>query len=218
MKGTPLTDPIVDYMIDLFPAEDDLLRDLRRAAIEAEIPEIQISPEQGAFMQVLLKGNAARRVLEIGTLGGYSAIIMARVLPPGGRLVTVERDPFRAEFARLWARRAGLEEVIEVRTGSGIDVLERDLAGAEPFDFVFIDADKPAYVRYLELALPLVRNGGMIAGDNALAWGRIADAGTDDLDVRGMQAFNRAMADHPSIRSSIVPVGDGMCIGVVERG
>jgi caffeoyl-CoA O-methyltransferase len=100
-------------------------------------------------------------------------------------------------------------------TGSGVDVLERELAESGPYDFAFIDADKPSYVRYLSLIYPLMRKGGIIAGDNALAWGRIADEGTDDPDVLGMQAFNRAMKEHAGLQSCIVPVGDGMCIGVV---
>jgi predicted O-methyltransferase YrrM len=216
MKGTAVTDATFDYMVRLFPVEDDLLRQLRQDAIAAGIPEIQISPEQGAFMQILLRGMGARRVLEVGTLGGYSAIIMARALPDDGKVITIERDPLRAEFATEQARKAGLAEKIEVRTGSGIDVLERELAGtAEPYDFAFIDADKPGYVRYLELIYPLMRKGGLIGGDNALAWGRIADESTDDPDVQGMQAFNRAMAAHPGIQAAIVPIGDGMCLGVV---
>jgi predicted O-methyltransferase YrrM len=215
MKGTPLTDSIVDYMIDRFPVEDDLLRELRAAAIEAGIPEIQISPEQGAFMQVLLKGIGARRVVEVGTLAGYSSIIMARALPEGGTVTTIERDPLRAEFAREWAARAGLADKVDVRVGSGLDVLERDLAGTGPYDFAFIDADKPGYVRYLELIVPLMRRGGLIAGDNALAWGRIAEKETDDVDVRGMQDFNAAMAADPRLQACLVPIGDGMCMGVV---
>ena len=215
MKGTPITEPIYNYMTSNFPVEDDLLRQLRNDAAAAEIPEIQISPEQGRFMQVLLRGTGARRVIEVGTLGGYSAIIMARALPEGGKVTTIERDPFRAEFAREQARKAGLEDTIEVVTGSGIDVLERELAGSGPYDFAFIDADKPSYVRYLSLIYPMMRTGGMIAGDNSLAWGRIADEKSDDPDVLGMQAFNRAMKEHPGLQSCIVPVGDGMCIGVV---
>lgn len=216
MKGTPLTDEICDYMIRTFPAEDDLLRTLRAEAVAAGIPEIQIAPEQAAFMQVLLRGIGARRVVEVGTLGGYSAIVMARALPADGELVTIERDPLRAEFAREQVAKAGLSGVVRVLIGAGSDVLERELAGTGPYDFAFIDADKPGYVRYLELIYPLMRTGGMIAGDNALAWGRIADEGTDDPDVRGMQAFNRAMAEHPGLISSIVPTGDGMCVGVVR--
>jgi len=215
MKGTPVTEATIEYMTNIFPVEDDLLRNLRREAIEAGIPEIQISPEQGAFMQVLLRGMGARRVIEVGTLGGYSSIVMARALPEDGRVVTIERDPLRAEFAAAQARRAGLETKIDIRTGSGIDVLERELAGTGPYDFAFIDADKPGYVRYLELIYPMMRTGGLIAGDNALAWGQIANADTDDPSVLGMQAFNRAVAEHAGLQGSLVPIGDGMCLAVV---
>lgn len=215
MKGTPLTDQIVDYMIQLFPAEDTILGELRAAAIQAGIPAIQISPEQAAFMQVFLRAIGAKRVLEVGTLAGYSAITMARALPEDGTVTTIERDPFHAEFAQSWAERAGLGSKIEVRVGAGVDVLERDLAGSGPYDFAFIDADKPNYVRYLELILPMMRRGGVIAGDNALAWGQIADPDAQDPSVQGMQAFNRAMAARPELQSSLVPIGDGMCIGVV---
>lgn len=215
MKGTPLTDQIVDYMIELFPAEDNLLKQLRSAAIEAEIPAIQISPEQAAFMQVFLRAIGAKRVIEVGTLGGYSAITMARALPEDGTVTTIERDPFRAEFARGWAERAGLGSKIEVHVGAGVDVLERDLAETGPYDFAFIDADKPNYVRYLELILPMMRRGGVIAGDNALAWGQIADPNPEDPSVQGMQAFNRAMAARPELQCSLIPIGDGMCVGVV---
>ena len=113
MKGTPISDETFEYMVDLFPVEDDLLRSLRAEAIAAEIPEIQISPEQGAFMQVLLRGMGARRVIEVGALAGYSSIIMARALPEDGRVTTIERDPLRAEFAREQARKAGLADKIE---------------------------------------------------------------------------------------------------------
>lgn len=216
MKGTPLTEDIFNYMVGLFSCEDELLVSLRREAVEAGLPEIQISPEQGAFMQVLLRGMGARRVIEVGTLGGYSAIVMARALPADGELVTIERDPLRAEFARNQIERAGLSGVARVLVGSGADVLERELAGSGPYDFAFLDADKPGYVRYLELIYPMMRSGGLIAGDNALAWGRIAEADVDDESVRGMQAFNQAVAQHPGLQGCLVPIGDGMCIGVVR--
>ncbi|MBS1914289.1 MAG: O-methyltransferase [Bacteroidetes bacterium] len=215
MKGTPVTEEIVEYMIRMFPAEDELLAGLREQAAIAGLPPIQISPEQAAFMQTLLLGIDARRIVEVGTLGGYSAIVMARALPADGELITIERDPLRADFAREQIRRAGLDSIVRVMVGSGADVLERELAGSGPFDFAFIDADKPGYVRYLELIYPLMRRGGLIAGDNALAWGKIADADTEDPDVRGMQAFNNAMASHPGLQASLIPIGDGMCIGVV---
>ncbi len=218
MKGTPLNDHLVDYMNRLFPAEDELLHELRREADAAGIPPIQISSEQGAFLQVLIRATGTRSILEIGTLAGYSAINMARALPEDGRLTTIERDPMHAEFARRQIERAGLSEKVRVIVGAGVDVLERELAGSGPYDLVFIDADKPSYVRYLELVYPMVRTGGLIAGDNALSWGRIAEDDVDDPSVKGMQAFNRAMAAHPGLQSCIVPIGDGVCMGVKLPG
>jgi predicted O-methyltransferase YrrM len=215
MKGTPLTDEVVEYINRLFPAEDELLRSLKVDAEAAGIPPIQISPEQGAFIQVLLRGMGARRVLEVGTLAGYSAINMARALPAGGELVTLEVNPLHAEFAKERIARAGLSDRVTVLTGSALDLLERDLAGSGPYDFAFIDADKPAYRRYLELIVPMMRPGGIIAGDNAMAWGRIADASSDDASVRGMQEFNQALADDRRLQSCLVPIGDGMAMGVV---
>lgn len=215
MKGTPLNDRLVNYMATLFPAEDSVLEQLKKEAMEAGLPEIQISPEQGAFISVLLKGIGARKVIEVGTLGGYSAIIMARALPDDGSVVTLEVDPFHAEFARRQIRNAGLEEKITVYTGPGIDLLERTLSESGPYDFAFIDADKESYVRYVDLLYPLMRRGGMIAGDNALAGGEVINTQTDSEHVKGIQAFNRHMAEHPGIDAAIVPVGDGMCIGVV---
>lgn len=218
MKGTPLTDAIVDYAIELFGVEDDLLKTLKVEAAAAGIPEIQISPEQAAFMQVLLKGIRARRVLEVGTLAGYSAIVMARALPDDGIVTTIERDPFHAEFAREMVRRAGLEHRVDVIIGAGLDVLERNLAETGPYDFAFIDADKINYVRYLELIIPKMRPGGMIAGDNAMAWGQIADQNVENESVAGMQEFNLAMAHHPLLQAALVPIGDGMCVGVLRGG
>jgi caffeoyl-CoA O-methyltransferase len=216
MKGTPLTDEIVDYINRLYPSEDAVLAELRADAEAAGIPPIQISPEQGAFIQVLLRGIGARRVIEIGTLAGYSAINMARALPDDGELVTLEVNPLHAEFAKERIARAGLGHKVRVYTGSALDLLERDLAASGPYDFAFIDADKPSYRRYLELIVPLMRPGGIVAGDNAMAWGRIAEAETDDANVRGMQDFNRALAEDRRLQGCLVPIGDGMAMGVVK--
>ena len=217
MKGTPLDDKLVDYMIDLFPVEDDLLKELQKEMGQAEIPTIQISPEQAAFIGLFLKATGARRVIEIGTLGGYSAIVMARALPEGGHVDTIEVDPLHAEFARKYIAEAGLQEKITLHVGSAIDLLERKLGNSNPYDFAFIDADKPSYIRYVDLLLPLIRSGGVIAGDNALAWGEVTDQHTDREDVQGIQAFNQYMAEHPKIDAVIVPIGDGMCIGAVNH-
>lgn len=214
MKGTPLNDEIVDYIDRLFPPEDQLLRSLRREAEAAEIPPIQIAPEQGKLLSILVRATGAGRILEIGTLAGYSSIVLGRALPEGGRLDTLEIDPFHASFARRMIERAGLSGKITVHTGIALDLLERDLSGELPYDIVFIDADKPNYVRYVDLSLRLLRPGGLLIGDNALAWGEVADATTDREDVQGIRAFNRYVADHPDLDGSIIPSGDGMCIAI----
>lgn len=213
MKGTPLTEDTYDYICRLFPAEDDFLRNLNRDAEAAEIPPIHISPEQLAFLQVFLRSMGAKRVLEIGSLAGYSAIGMARALPKDGMVICLELEPQSVQFIRRKAEEAGLSHKIRVIQGDAAESL-RNLGAEAPFDFVFIDADKPQYKAYMELSYPLVRQGGVIAGDNALAWGKISQESIEEPDVRGMQVFNRALAEHPGMQACLVPVGDGMAMGV----
>ncbi|QQS67493.1 MAG: O-methyltransferase [Chlorobiota bacterium] len=215
IKNTEVTNEIYQYLVDNFSGEDELLMNLRNEAKEVGIPEICISPEQCKFLQVFIKSIKAKRIIEVGTLGGYSAIVMARALPLDGKLITIEVDPFRGEFARSQIAKAGLSGKIEVLIGSGVDVLEKTINSSDKFDFAFIDADKISYVRYLDLILPLMNKGGVITGDNALAWGLVHDENTDNKDVKAIQSFNNAMKCNPLIESCIVPVGDGMCMGIV---
>ncbi|MDW8225276.1 MAG: O-methyltransferase [Bacteroidota bacterium] len=211
-RSTPTTPDILTYIQRHFSAEDEFLSMLRQEALDAGFPEIWIAPEQGAFLQVLLRCMGARHVLEIGTLAGYSAIIMARALPETGRIVTVERDPERAAFARRAVERAGLLGKVVVECADAREWLHT-FRPSDPLDFVFIDADKLSYGIYLDLSLPLVRVGGIICGDNALAWGEIA-SDSEDLDVQALRAFNWHMATHPQLQCCLVPLGDGMLIGV----
>ncbi len=211
-RSTPTTPEILAYVQRYFSAEDEFLAALRQEALQAGFPEIWIAPEQGAFLQVLLRAMGARTVLEIGTLAGYSAIMMARALPEDGILITVEREPARAAFAQRMVQRAGLQGKVVVECADARTWL-RSFRPPAPLDFVFIDADKPSYVLYVDLCLPLVRIGGIICGDNALAWGAIA-SDSDDPDVQALQEFNRRMATHPQLQSCFVPLGDGMVLGV----
>lgn len=204
------------YVARLFAAEDDVLRDLRREITESDLPEIYISPEEGRLLQVLLLCVGARRVLELGTLGGYSAIWMARALPADGRLITVERDPDRAHLARRFLRRAGLGGIVEVRVGEARTVLQR-LSGGESFDAVFIDADKQSYPDYLDWCMDNVRAGGLVMADNAFKSGRVVEE-SDDPGVRGIQEFNRRIAEDPRVTSIIVPVRDGLAIALIDGG
>jgi caffeoyl-CoA O-methyltransferase len=205
-----------DYVRRLFAGEDEVLEELRYEISRRSLPEISISAEVGRLLQVLLTSIGARRVVEVGTLGGYSAIWMGRALPAEGRLLSLELDPERAALAREFVARAGLETVIEVREGDARDVLKELAAGPEaPFDAVFIDADKESYVDYLERALELVRPGGLIIADNAFRDGRVLDEDADEA-TRGVQRYNERVASHARLASTIIPIRDGLAVSVVR--
>jgi len=216
-NSTFLTNESNAYITKLFSSEDNFLRELNAQAIAAGIPAISISPEQTGYLQVLLRSMQARRVLEIGSLAGYSAITMARALPADGRVVCCELMPEWCTFIEGKAQEAGLGNVIEVRRGPALATLQhlRD-ENVEPFDVVFIDADKPNYVNYVEAAWLLLRVGGVIIGDNALAWGYVTEENTEfePHNVNGIRTFNDFMAHHSKLQSTLVPLGDGMTIGV----
>lgn len=206
-------DPISDYVAALFAREDDVLLSLREEADRRGLPPISIAPDTGKLLQLLLRTISARRVLEVGTLGGYSAIWMARALPSDGRLLTIEADETHAEFARRFVTRAGLDDVIEVRLGRAIDLLAA--LDGQQFDLAFLDADKAPLPTYLEWALRLVRPGGLIVADNALWGGRVIDASVDDDATRGVRAFNTRFASEPRLTSILLPMHDGIAVGVV---
>jgi predicted O-methyltransferase YrrM len=206
-------DRVEQYITTLFAPEDDLLRLLREEADRSGLPPIAISADTGRLLQVLIAAIRARRVLEVGTLGGYSAIWMARALPEGGELVTIESDPKCVTFAQRQLERAGVHDRVRIRAGRALEVLP-SLDG-EQFDLVFLDADKAPLPRYLEWALRLVRTGGIIAADNALWGGRVCDPAAEDEDTRGVREFNRRLAEDRRLRSILVPTHDGVAIAVV---
>ena len=210
-----MSDHVGEYIAGLFAPEDALLLSLREEADRTGLPPIAVSADTGRLLQVLLRAVGARRVLEVGTLGGYSAIWMARALPADGRLLTIEGEPAHAAFARRWIARAGLEAVVEVREGRALDVLP-SLDG-ERFDAVFLDADKAPLPTYLDWALRLVREGGVVMADNALWAGRVLDPAVTDDATRGVREFNRRFATDPRITGIIVPTHDGVAIGIVGR-
>jgi predicted O-methyltransferase YrrM len=193
-------------------SEDQFLRELKDAAEVAGIPTIWIAPEQASFMQIMLKLCRAREVVEVGTLAGYSAIAMARALPPGGRVRTIEIEENHADFAERWIAKSDVADRIEVYRGAGADVLptfEVDSA-----DAAFIDADKEGYCLYLDECLRIVRRGGVIMADNAFAFGRLFDEQPDRDDVAPIREFNDYMAGQKSLHSIIAPIGDGCWVGV----
>ncbi|HTT25399.1 MAG TPA: O-methyltransferase [Thermoplasmata archaeon] len=196
-----------DYLEGQLLPTDSILSETLAAAVRAGLPEIQVSPLQGRFLYLLAQLVGARRVLEIGTLAGYSAIWLARALPPEGRLISLELDPHHAEVARANLARAGLSERVEVRVGPA----ERSLAvlaaeGGEPFDLVFLDADKEGYPAYLEWALRLGRPGGLIVADNVVRGGAVVDAGASDPRVRGIRTFLERLGSDPRCTAVVVPM------------
>jgi caffeoyl-CoA O-methyltransferase len=217
MKGMPITEELYRYIVDHFAPEDALLRDLPDDADKQGVPMIHISPEQGKFLQVLMKAVGARKVLEIGSLFGYSTIWMARALPENGKLIALELNPLHVQVTRRNVARAGLADRVEVREGRALDLLGKLHADA-PFDVAFLDAVKSEYVDYLDHALKLVRPGGLIIGDNASAHGDVwqTHPAEDAGYIAAMRAFNQRMATEPRLTSLLVPISDGMCVGVVN--
>ena len=209
------------YVTDLLaPSDPDL--DAALAASEAAgLPPISVSPSQGRLLQVLARLMHARTILEIGTLGGYSTIWLARALPPDGRLVTLEADPAHARVAAANIERAGLAGAVEVRPGPALETLPRLAAeGRGPFDLVFLDADKAGLPDYLAWALRLTRPGSLIVADNVVRGGAIVRADRDDPGVRGTRRFLELVAAEPRLSATAIQtVGskgyDGLAIALV---
>lgn len=205
---------------ELVPEDPDLAAVLRANA-DAGLPAHDVSPVQGKLLQLLARMQGAREILEIGTLGGYSTIWLARALPPGGRLTTLEIDSTRAEIARANLARCGLSDHVDVRIGPALDTLRTLKAeGAGPFDLVFIDADKPNNPHYLEWAVMLSRPGGVIIGDNVVRNGAVSDPRSSDANVIGVRQFLEAMGRHPRLTATAIQtVGvkghDGFALAIV---
>jgi predicted O-methyltransferase YrrM len=210
------------YLTEVLVCPDAALDAALRANAEAGLPAHDVSPAQGKLLELLVRMHGARRVLEIGTLGGYSTICLARGLLPGGRVITLEADPVRAQIAATNLERANLSEVVEVRVGPALETLPklRD-EGVAPFDFIFIDADKPNNPRYLEWALALSRPGSVIVADNVIRGGAVIDGNDSDANVRGIRRFNELIAQNPRLSATAIQtVGskgyDGFAIAIVS--
>ena len=207
------------YVVDSLLPDDPILESALKANKTAGLPAIDVSPAQGALLHLLVRMCGARRVLEIGTLGGYSTIWMARALPPDGRLVTLEHDEKHAEVARSNLHRAGLDGVVEVRTGRALDLLP-GLASEAPFDFVFIDADKPSNRDYIDWALRLARPGTVIVVDNVIRDGEVIQTHSSNASVQGSRAaFERLGSEQRLTATAVQTVGskgyDGFAIAIV---
>lgn len=193
------------YVDDLLVRPDDALTSALRASDNAGLPTISVTPSQGKLLNVLARAIGARRILELGTLGGYSTIWLARALPEGGRVVTIEAESKHAAVARENLARARVDRVVDLRVGKALDVM-RELvdAGVEPFDLIFIDADKPNYPYYLDWCIRLSRPGTLIVADNVVRDGKVADSRTDDPMVKGAREFNARLAADPRVTGTIV--------------
>jgi predicted O-methyltransferase YrrM len=209
---TPVTAEHFRYLAERTVQEDEFLTELRREAASAGIPSIAIAPEQGSLMQILLRLIGAREVVEVGTLYGLAAIWMARALPERGRVRTIEVEEKHADFAERWIAKSDVADRIEVLRGSGEEVLPALAAGSA--DAAFLDADKVSYPQYLDECLRIVRPAGLIMVDNAFAFGELLDESSTRDDVLAVRRFNDVMARETWLQSVIVPVGDGLWVGV----
>ncbi len=212
------------YIIELLVPSDPILDAVLLENAQAGLPPIDVSASQGKLLNLLVQIQHARNILEIGTLGGYSTIWLSRALPEGGRLVTLEADPKHAAVARKNIARAGLAEVVDIRLGRALDTLPQLAAEErEPFDLIFVDADKASNVDYFNWALRLSRLGSVIIFDNVVRDGAVLDAASKDPNIQGVRQLHERLANEPRVSAtSIQTVGskgyDGFAIVLVTAG
>ncbi|WP_241156771.1 O-methyltransferase [Bacillus sp. FJAT-42376] len=221
MNQEALWTEVDDYFSTKLHPKDPILDAVLKANADAGLPAIDVSLNQGKFLHLLVQLKGAKNILEIGTLGGYSSIWLARALPGDGHLTTLEYDPKHAEVAKENIRNAGLEQKVEIVTGAALDTLP-GLKGKK-FDFIFIDADKPNNPHYLKWALELANPGAVIIGDNVVRGGHVVDGDAEDASVKGVQQFIDLLSEDPRIdATAIQTVGskgyDGFAIGIVKEG
>jgi predicted O-methyltransferase YrrM len=219
----PAWSQVDEFLSDTFALSDPALEDALRASHEAGLPSIQVSPVQGRLLHLLARSLRARRILEVGTLGGYSSIWLARALSKQGRLVSLELEPRHAEVARANLARAGLTDRVEIRVGRATESLAQLVAeGAGPFDLIFIDADKESYPEYLTWAVRLSRPGTLLIADNVIRQGAVANPADADPRVQGVRRFLQQLAVEPGVTGVAVQmVGskgyDGWAVARVAR-
>ena len=214
MKGVPLNDELYRYIVNTFAEEDDILKTAVADTEKNGMPLIQVSPDNGKFLQLLMKIVGAKKVLELGTLGGYSTIWMARGLPEDGKLITLEYEKKHADVALNNFKRAGLENKIEIVLGPALESLDK--LNGQKFDFAFIDADKVNYPVYFEKILALMNKGGIITADNTLRKGEVINPNIEDEGTKAIQVFNKKVASDPRVESLLVPISDGVTVCLVK--
>jgi predicted O-methyltransferase YrrM len=209
-----IDDRVYDYLLSVSLKESELLTQLREETAGIEFSEMQIAPEQGQFMALLVKLMGARRALEIGTFTGYSSVVIASALPEDGELVCCDDSEEWTSMARKYWQQAGLEDRINFKLGDASRTLQAmiDEGREGTFDFIFIDADKQNYPLYYELSLKLLRAGGLIAVDNTLWSGDVADPGNDEPGTRAIRRFNEMLRQDERVEISLVTIGDGLTL------
>ena len=210
------------YIGNLLAPEDDILKSVISSLAIAGLPQHSISPNQGKFLQVMMQLCNAKNVLEIGTLGGYSTIWMARALPSDGKIITLEVDSNHAALAQKNIEYAGISDKVDLKIGMALQILPELVESKAVFDLIFIDADKPPYMEYFEFAINLSRPGTVIICDNVIREGKILDPKSTDEKVFGVQRFNQLLATNNKVTATILPtIGvkeyDGMAIAVVNN-
>ena len=222
MSDDPKWTAIDGYLSGLFVPPDSVLDAALEASRAAGLPAISVSPTEGKLLHLLARSHGARKILEIGTLGGYSTIWLARALPGDGKLITLEANPTHADVARTNIARAGLADRVEIRVGRAIDTLPQlESARIGPFDFIFIDADKPSNPDYLAWSLRLARPGTLIIADNVVREGEILSDNSSDDRVTGVRRFNESLGRNEAVTATIIQtVGvkgyDGFAMAVVR--
>ena len=220
MENDQLFEAVDHYIENLLGLQDDVMRSADQALRDAGLPPISVSPAQGKLLYLLARVTGAKRILELGTLGGFSTIWMARALPADGRLITMEIDPGHARVARQNIERAGLADRVDILIGKALDLLPT-LAKEKPFDLIFIDADKPPYTEYFEWAVRLSRPGTLIIADNVVREGEVLSDNSSDDRVTGVRRFNESLGRNDAVTATIIQtVGvkghDGFAIAVVR--
>lgn len=210
-----MNDELYDYLLENFSCDDENLRLLKAEAVVNGIPPIFITPEQGLFLQFLIRSVKAKYVLEIGTLAGYSALVMAEALPADGKIITVEKNVEFAEFAQKKFSESALSKKIDLRVEDASKFLDH-FKPKEQLDFVFVDANKPFNKLYLDKITPLLKVGGIYITDNAFAFGHIMEtiAERNPNEIKSMRSFNNYFRTHPLYKTCLVPIGDGAIMGV----
>jgi len=213
-KSFSLSEPLYKYLCNVSLREPPLLRELREETATRDDANMQIAPEQGQFMALLLKLIEARRVIEVGVYTGYSSLAMALALPRGGHILACDINSDTTDVGQRYWARAEVADIVDLRLAPALNTLDKEIAAgyAGTYDFAFIDADKTAYSDYYERCLTLLRPGGLVAVDNTLWAGRVIDENPDDEDTLAIQRFNAQVVDDERVDISLLPIADGLTL------